>query len=110
MQLKVNTLALKNVGQTIAFDYDPNGEGASDPDLVQVMGILEGVKRGRDEIVLVVAGEEFPMTGDDTVEMVRSAVLSRLHYIEATYMRQEPEVATPYFAQRRTPTPVPVAV
>lgn len=92
MQLSVRHLALKNIGQTVSFEYDPNGEGQSDPDLMEVSGILEGYKKKPEEVILVVAGEEFPLTPDEKVDMIRSSILSRLHFIENTYLKEEEPV------------------
>ncbi|GAA1412030.1 hypothetical protein AUR04nite_00210 [Glutamicibacter uratoxydans] len=95
MQLSVNNLKPKNIGQTVSFTYDPNGEGADDPDLVEVMGVLEGVKKRGDEVVLVVAGEEFPLTPEEQVDMIRSTVLSKLYFIECEYLKQQDGEADP---------------
>lgn len=89
MQITVRHLALKNIGQTVSFEYDPNGKGKADPDLIEVSGILEGYKKGREEVVLVVAGEEFNLAHDESVDMIRSSILSRLHFIENTYLKDE---------------------
>ena len=87
MQLSVQNIELKNIGQTVSFDYDPNGQGEDDPGLMRVKGILEGHKElpKFGEHVLTVAGEEFTFNTGETVEMQRSAILSRLHYMEKNY-------------------------
>lgn len=89
MQLTVREVAKKNIGQTVSFDYDPNGGGKSDPELIQVAGILEGYKKTQNEVILVVAGEEFPLTPDEGIDMIRSSVLARLHFIENAYFKDE---------------------
>lgn len=97
MQLSVQNIELKNIGQTVSFDYDPNGQGQGDTDLMRVKGILEGHKErpAHGEYVLTVAGEEFTFNLNETVEMQRSAILSRLHYMEMNYFAVPKAVAEP---------------
>ena len=82
MMISVSELKPKNLGQTVSFDYDPNGGGKFDPELTEVTGILEGYKRKAMETILVVAGEEFPMTNEDQIDVNYSILLSRLHSTE----------------------------
>lgn len=92
MQLSVCNLKPKNVGQTVSFAYDPNGQGENDPDRVEITGMLEGYEKSPMEVTLVVAGREYPLTPDESVDMIRSSVLSRLHFIENEYLKmREPD-------------------
>ncbi|MDS2171635.1 hypothetical protein Q7C18_02895 [Nesterenkonia sp. CL21] len=74
MRINVGQLHAGNIGQTVTIDtYDDltNEESV-------VTGILEGIERDSTRSILTVAGDEFPLALNDSVDIVRSMVLDHL--------------------------------
>jgi len=84
VEIHVKEIEPSNIGAILSFDYDPNGGGKDDPELMSVTGALDGLfhKKELGVYILVVAGREFEFGALERVNMRRSNVLSKLHKFE----------------------------